>query len=132
MQANDKILIQQLTAVLNSQLKHYREMRDLVSKVLSRVILSRGDLNGVIVCLEKKKELLDVIESERQKSSDLFIQWQNRKDIIRDDPAIAEMNSVLDQTEITIREFLDEEEQLKRYIEKSISKESSNTVSSNR
>lgn len=129
MQANDKILIQQLTAVLTGQLGHYREMRDLVRKMLSRVILSRGDLSGVISCLEKKKKLLDTIESERQESSVLFVQWQNRKDSIKEDAAVAAMNSILDQTEITIREFLDEEEQLKRYIEKKITKECSSTAS---
>jgi len=129
MQANDKILIQQLTAVLTGQLEHYREMRDLVRKMLSRVILSRGDLSGVIPCLEKKKTLLDTIESERQQSSDLFVQWQNRKASIREDAAVTVLNSILDQTEVTIREFLDEEEQLKRYIEKNITKECSNTAS---
>jgi len=129
MQANDKILIQQLTTVLTGQLEHYREMRDLVRKMLSRVILSRGDLSGVIPCLEKKKKLLDTIESERQQSSDLFVQWQSRKNSIREDAAVTVLNSILDQTEVTIREFLDEEEQLKRYIEKNITKECSSTAS---
>ena len=128
MQANDKILIQRLTAVLTGQLEHYREMRDLVRKMLSRVVLSRGDISGVIPCLEKKKRLFDVIESDRQECSDLFAQWQNRKGSIKEDALVAQMNSILDQTEITIREFLDEEEQLKKYIEKNITKECSGTA----
>lgn len=128
MQVNDKILIKELITVFSSQLTHYRELRDLVRKILSRVILSRGDITGVIAGLEKKKKLLDQIEAERLNSSELIAKWQERKSCFEKDGSVAALNSVLDQTESTIREFLDEEEQLKKYIENIIKKECSNTV----
>lgn len=128
MQLNDKMIVQELAVVLNSQLEHYSQLRDLVRKILSRVILARGDITGIVAGLEKKKQLLNQIETERQNSSELIAQWQQRKHFLKDDASVSDLNSILDQMEITIKEFLDEEDKLKKYIENILSKECSNTV----
>lgn len=128
MQLNDKMIVQELAIVLNSQLEHYSQLRDLVRKILSRVILARGDITGIVAGLEKKKQLLDQIETERKNSSELIAQWQQRKHFLKDDASVSDLNSILDQMEITIKEFLDEEDKLKKYIENILSKECSNTV----
>ena len=119
---NDTILIQELTESYRRQLELYCQLRDLVRKILSRMILSRGDISGVISGLEKKKGLLESIESQRRQSASLVEQWQSRKCDLGADPGAENLNAVLEETGLAIREFLDEEEQLKKYLEGIINK----------
>ncbi|NLE01174.1 MAG: hypothetical protein GX640_15000 [Fibrobacter sp.] len=117
MDSNDTILIQDLTEMFNSQLFRYRELRDLVRKALGRLVLSRGDMAAVMAGLEKKKKILELIEQERIQYAGLISRYQERKAFFKDEPLVDTLNTVLDNTGTAIREFLDEEEQLKKYIE---------------
>jgi len=125
MDSNDTILIQDLTDLFNSQLLKYRELRDLVRKALSRLILSRGDMSVVMDGLEKKKKIFEAIDLERTQHADLVQQYQSRKASLNSDASINALNALLDDTGIAIQEFLNEEEQLKKYIEGILKKESS-------
>jgi hypothetical protein len=116
MDDNDKILLRELTGSYTRQLGVYRELGAMVQKLLSRLVLSRGDTAILQDGLVKKRELLDRISAERAGASDLITSWQQRKAQI---PAGAaeDFTRVLADTEQAIREFLTEEDQLKRYIE---------------
>ena len=80
MDENDTILIQDLTDSFSRQLQWYRQLRDLVRKILGRLVLSRGDTSGVITGFEHKKALLDKIEDERNRSADLVEECKPKVD----------------------------------------------------
>ncbi len=122
MDENDTILIQELADSFRRQLLWYRELRDLVRKILGRLVLSRGDISGVIAGLEKKKDLLENIQNERSRTSAMVEKWQSRKGLMEVGETQA-LDEVLEQTGTAIREFLDEEEQLKKYIESIVNKQ---------
>lgn len=123
MDENDRILIQELTDSYNQQLVWYRELKALVQKILSRLILSRGDISGLMSGLEKKQKLMERIESERHRTSDLVNKWQDRKMHLQPCQDTAILNDVLQTTSGAIKEFLDEEEKVKKYLESIIRKE---------
>ena len=127
MNEHDTILVRDLSETFRRQLVWYQELRDLVGKILSRLVLSRGDVSGVISGLEKKKVLLEAIESERNRNSGLIAQWQERKGSIEKNGSVQELEMVLEQTSGAICEFLDEEEQLKKYIESILQKDTDST-----
>ena len=123
MNEHDMILIQELTASYKKQSVWYIELRDLVKKILSRLILSRGNMPELLIGLGKKKKLLDHIETERTRTSESVLRWQGiKKNIVVCDETVA-LNDVLETTGIAIKEFLDEEEKLKKYLEGIVKKE---------
>jgi hypothetical protein len=123
MNEHDTILIQELTSSYNRQLVWYKELRDFVQKVLSRLILSRGDISGLMVGLEKKQKLMEQIDTERRRTADSVKKWQDLKLQLAICDEIDELNDTLEKTSIAIKDFLDEEEKLKRYLEGIIKKE---------
>lgn len=121
MDDNDTILMRDLTVSYQSQLARYRSLRDVVRQLMSKLILSRGDLSGMIASLEKKQQLLKDIESERDRTAPLVAHWETRKTLVSPGSGGELLNTVLQQIADTIREFLDEEDQLRKYIERIIS-----------
>ncbi|HON10314.1 MAG TPA: hypothetical protein PLE24_05560 [Chitinispirillaceae bacterium] len=128
MDENDTILIQDLADSFSRQLQWYRQLRDLVRKILGRLVLSRGDTSGVITGFEQKKALLEKIEDERNRSAGLVERWQSRKGLIGAEEKSAMLEDVLEQTGRAIQEFLDEEKQLEKYLESIIKKEERGAV----
>jgi hypothetical protein len=127
MNEDDRILIQELTSSYHLQFVWYKELRDFVRKILSRLILSRGDISGLMIGLEKKQKLMEQIETERRRMADSVSKWQDLKMRLAVTDEINELNDILGKTSIAIKEFLDEEDKLKKYLEGIIKKE---TVSS--
>lgn len=124
MNEHDIILIQTLTLSYQQQLIWYKELRDLVRKMLSRLILSRGNMSELMIGLEKKQKLLETIEAERIRTSVYIAQWQNCKAHIEANDETKMFDDVLQKTGLAIKEFLDEEEMLKKYLEGIIKKDS--------
>ncbi len=124
MNEHDIILVQELTQSYQQQFIWYKELRDLVRKILSRLILSRGNMSELLAGLEKKQKLLESIEAERRRTSEYIAQWQNCKAHIETNDEIKIFDDVLQKTGLAIKEFLDEEEMLKRYLEGIIKKDS--------
>jgi hypothetical protein len=120
-QENDTILIQTLSESFRGQLKRYIGLRDVVRQLLSRIVLSRGDLSQISDGLQKKKELLEAIEAERQQIAEKVEEWQSRKNSISRSEDTDQLEHILEQVTDAIREFLSEEEQLRKYIEGIIS-----------
>lgn len=124
MKESDTILVQELSGSFQLQLSMYRDLRDTVRSILSKLILSRGDVAGLMSGIEKKKKLLEAIEQERAKSSENVSLWQQRRKLYPVNAEIEALNTILGQTESVIKEFLDGEDQLKNYLEKMYRKDS--------
>jgi hypothetical protein len=122
MNENDTILIRELSDSYRHQLGFYTTLGETVHRILSRLILSRGDFSGVKGDFAEKQRLLECIDSERGKTSGSIKVWQERKSFIADHEAAKELDRVLREIESAIKKFLDGEEQLKRYLEQMIRK----------
>lgn len=105
------------------QLCWYRELGLLVQKILGKLILSRGDISGLVSGLEKKQKILSSIENERNRTSDYVKHWQERKNYVTNENEVQELNLILTDVENAIKAFLNEEDQLKKYIERLVEKD---------
>lgn len=85
-------------------------------------MLTRGDVTGLKTSFEKKQTVLDDIVKERTCSEEHVKLWQVRKNQIAQSAQSKELDSVLHQTQIAIGEFLEGEEQLKKYLEHVVKK----------
>jgi len=124
MDDNDTILIRELKNSYVMQLDWYRELGMVVQKILGKLILSRGDISGLVSGLEKKQKILAFIENERNRVSDYVKQWQERKKCVANEDEVQELNLLLTDVEKAIKAFLNEEDQLKKYIERLLEKDS--------
>ncbi len=113
---NDTILLERLTASYLRQLGYYTDLRDAVRGILSRLVLSQGDLSRLAENLERKRELLAAIEAERGRIAGEIEEWQQRKALISRDGAVDRFNEILERVTDAIRGFLDDEKQLQNYL----------------
>jgi hypothetical protein len=123
MTENDKIIIRELINSYSSQLTGYRDLCDYVRKLLSRLILSRGDISVLMSGLEKKKKLMEKIDTERQNCVANVQTWQILKTRHAQNEDVLELNNLLEKTSGQIKDFLEEEEKLKKYVEGIIAKQ---------
>lgn len=119
---DDTTLISELVASYKRQLSLYEELASVVQKTLSQVILTRGDVSGLMGNFAQKQKLLDGILKERANAQPLVTQWQERKAAIPPDGRTARLDALLQKTQSVIRGFLDAEEQLKKYLEHVVKK----------
>jgi hypothetical protein len=119
---NDTILIQALTDSYRGQLIRYCGLRDVARQLMGRLVLSRGDFSQVTEGLHKKQRLLEDIETERKRVAEQVTQWERRKAHIARCTETDLFESVLLQVTNAIREFLDDEAQLRKYLEGSIAR----------
>jgi hypothetical protein len=110
-------LISLLSTSFTKQLAWYRELSELVHKTLGQLVLSRGDVTVVMENFTRKQKVLDLIVEERGRISGTVDLWQHHKKEIKAGPASDELDALLKKTATAISEFLDGEEQLKRYLE---------------
>jgi hypothetical protein len=114
---DDTTLISELVASYRRQLSLYQGLTALVQKTLSQVIMSRGDVSGLMGSFGQKKDMLESILAERSGAEPLVKAWHERKDKVTKDSRTAQLDSLLSKTQAVIQEFLDSEEQLKKYLE---------------
>ena len=114
---DDALIISQLTESYLRQVAWYRDLSALVQKTLSQLVLSRGNVAGVMANFEKKQSIFSQIAAERLRISDLAAQWQVRKGSVSPCADADALNELLGTAQTTIREFLDAEDQLKKYLE---------------
>jgi hypothetical protein len=114
---NDTMVIRELKDSYCRQLDCYRALGETVNKILSRLVLTRGDFSSVKVEFAEKQRLLGCIESERAGATGRVREWQERKSAMAGRDEAKELDGVLRQIETAIRKFLEGEEQLKRYLE---------------
>jgi hypothetical protein len=114
---NDTILIQTLIDSYRIQLEYYCGLRDLVRQLMGRLVLSRGALSQLTDGLRKKQTLIDAIQSERNRIAECVAEWQLRKASVTGCAAADVLDKVLQQVTEAIQEFLNDEEQLQKYLE---------------
>lgn len=114
---HDTILIQTLTDSFRTQLGYYQSLREVVRQIMSRLVLSRGSLAKITEGLQKKRQLVEYIEVERKRIVAPMSEWQLRKTAIASYDETRTFNQVLETVTDAIRDFLDDEEQLQKYLE---------------
>ena len=122
MENGDSLLVKELTDTFTCQMQMYRDLKRLVQKMFGKLVLSRGDMSGLLSSMEQKQKIIESIESERSRHSDAIMQWQLKKNNVTMSPEVGVLEKVLESTGCAIRDFIDQEEQLRNYLEKCIRK----------
>jgi hypothetical protein len=122
MENGDSLLVKELTDTFTCQMQMYRELKVLVQKMIGKLVISRGDMSGLLSSMEQKQKIIESIESERSRHSDAIMQWQLKKNNVTMSPEVGVLEKVLESTGCAIRDFIDQEEQLRNYLEKCIRK----------
>jgi hypothetical protein len=118
MAENETAVIRELCDSYRIQLGFYSALNETVQKILSKLILSRGDLSVLKNEFSEKKRYLDQIDAERLKTAPLVKVWQETKSLRGGTPEAMELDEILHDTENTIKKFLDGEDQLKKHLER--------------
>jgi hypothetical protein len=114
---DNKTLIFTLIGSYKKQLSLYRRLIEIVQKALGQIVLTRGDTSVLMSAFSQKQELLDAIVNERASAEQAARLWKERKGTIPQGTDTRELDDLLAKTEAAIREFLEGEEQLKKYLE---------------
>ncbi|KMQ51602.1 hypothetical protein CHISP_1359 [Chitinispirillum alkaliphilum] len=118
MENSDKLTLKKLIESFTRQLSLYSELRDNVRGLMSRLVLSRGDVSGLVGGLEAKTRLLEEIQKERSSVAREIDLWQSRKELYSGSSEADQLEELLGEMERVIKEFLDGEDKLKGYLEK--------------
>jgi len=118
----DVMLTTTLIDSYKRQLTMYTELGALVQKTLSQIVLTRGDVSGIMLNFVRKQVLLDGIIKERNQTEQSVQLWQERKYLMEQNEHTAELDSVLMRIQSAIQEFMVGEEQLKKYLEHVVQK----------
>ncbi len=113
---NDQ-LIGALTESYNKQLALYRELHDLGQRILSQIVLSRGNLASVMPMFEQKQRILNDVDDHRRAALPMTEQWQRIKHEVARSAGTNALNDLLGRVEQAIGMFLADEDQLKRHLE---------------
>lgn len=113
-------LIEELTQSFTSQIEMYKQLQVIVQKMLGKIALSRGVSSGVMELFEEKQKLLEKIEKERDSSKKRVEVWQKEKGNIPRSDLKDRFVSILTEAEKVIEDFLETENQLKKYLEHTI------------
>jgi predicted GTPase len=119
---DDTTLISSLQESYKRQISLYQSLASLVQKTLSQIILTRGDVSGLMGNFAQKKDLLDSILKERAETEPLVAMWQKRKADVPLNAQTVQLDSLLQKTQSVIQEFLEGEEQLKKCLEHVVKK----------
>jgi hypothetical protein len=114
-------LLNELIRSYSSQMRDYRQLHALGQKMLGKLTLSRGDMSGIMGLFEQKQVLLASIERQRDAVSESAAVWRREKVAIPPGRLSAQLDSILDQIQLAIQEFLETEDQLKRHLEHALS-----------
>jgi hypothetical protein len=114
---DDSTCIRLLSASFSKQLQWYEELSRIVQRTLSQLVLSRGDVRSVMASVLEKRKIVDMIAREREKIRETANFYRQRKDQIQSSLLKNDLDRLLAKSESAIKEFLDAEDQLKRYLE---------------
>jgi hypothetical protein len=114
---DDSMCIRVLSASFSKQLEWYEELSRIVQKTLSQLVLSRGDMSKVFASVLQKRKIIDMIAEEREKIRETAALYRQRKEQISSSLPKNDLDCLLAKSESAIKEFLEGEDQLKRYLE---------------
>jgi hypothetical protein len=122
MEKSSTVIIKELCDSFRIQLGFYHALSETVQRILSKLILSRGDLLALKTDFAEKKLFLEQIEAERLKTAGQVKAWQATKALHGETTEARELDGILRETENTIKKFLDGEDQLKIHLERILQK----------
>jgi hypothetical protein len=125
---DDSVLIAELTASYAQQLDWYRKLNADAQKILGKLVMARGDVSPVMGAFAEKQKLLERIGNERGRIGDRVKLWQERKAAITPGRETETLNDILSDTETVIREFLENEERIQKYLRHTIEKAAGNNA----
>ncbi len=114
---DDSACISLLSASFSKQLAWYGELSRIVQKTLGQLVLSRGDTTAVMPSVVLKCKIIDMIAQERENIREVADFYRLRKETMMPSQPKTDLERLLAQSESAIKEFLDGEDQLKRYLE---------------
>jgi hypothetical protein len=114
---NDSDLVSILSASYSKQLAWYEELSRIVQKTLSQIILSRGDIAVITKSILQKQKIIDLIGEERDAIKESVELFKHRKAQLTISGLTNNLDLLLAESESAIKEFLEGEDQLKRYLE---------------
>ncbi len=120
---NQTELIDRLTESFTKQTDWYRRLNDLGQQILGRIVLSRGDLSGVMPLFEEKRRLLDEIMLERHNIQGGVDAWQEMKPHLKRSSEADALDEILGRAETAIFDFMKSEEQLSKRLQHYIGEE---------
>ena len=120
-------LIEELTQSFTSQIEIYKQLQVIVQKILGQIALSRGDFSGAMGLFEEKQKLLEKIEKERVRTNKNVEIWQREKESIPLSNEREHLDKTLAETEKVIKDFLEAEDQLKKYLERNMNSKGNTT-----
>lgn len=115
-------LVEKLTVSFEQQLQWYTRLDALVQGALSKVVLSRGDMSGIMATLTSKQEIVESILAERERMKEAVELWAQRKGNVESTPEIKHLDETLARTQQKIQNYLVGEKQLQKYLEHTIKK----------
>jgi hypothetical protein len=119
MEYRDKAVLARITELTGSyvlQCSLYNKLSDCVQKMYGQLVLSRGNLSGVMGMLKEKQMLIQAISAERDRVRSKAEIWQTEKSSVPQSVESERLNEVLTRTESAIKAFLDIESQLEKYL----------------
>jgi hypothetical protein len=114
---DDATAITSLSISFSKQLQWYEELTRIDQKTLSQLVLSRGDMTPLMTSVRQKCFIIGLIEGEREKIRGVAAFYQENKARIQPSPPKDHLDSILSKSETAMKEFLEGESQLKRYLE---------------
>ena len=120
------ILIEGIIQSYTAQVELYKKLKIVVQKILGQIAISRGDFSSVMGLFEEKQKLLEKIEKERDNSKKSVEIWQKEKGSIPDSEQTARLDTILAEAEKVIKDFLEIEDQLKKYLEHNMNNKGNN------
>lgn len=115
--ASEQALVEDIFNSFCTQHALYLKLVELVQKTLSKVILSRGDISPILVSLARKQEILLAVKTERNRMAPSIQEYALIKSTLQPTQRMREFDAKLSEIEIVIRQFLEIEGQLKRYLD---------------
>ena len=106
-----------LSNSFSKQLRWYEELAQIDGKTLSQLVLSRGDMAPLMASIRQKRSIIDLIERERSAIKDIAGFYSKNKAAMAPSPQKDDLERILAASESAMREFLEGENQLKRYLE---------------
>ncbi|MBD3316859.1 MAG: hypothetical protein GF344_13815 [Chitinivibrionales bacterium] len=110
-------LIDTLVESFGRQNEYYGQLEKLVRKILGKVVLSRGDLTGVMPLIAEKQRLMEAISTERERTRSETERWQREKEHCDSCPETKRLDAILSETQEVIGRYLEGEEQLRTYLQ---------------
>jgi hypothetical protein len=106
-----------LSDSFSRQLLWYEELTRIDRKALSQLVLSRGDMTSVMTSMLQKRSIIEKIEQERAIIKESAEYYKENKARMASSALKDEWERILARSEAAMKEFLEGENQVKRYLE---------------